>query len=60
MCKHRGGELNAHHIKRFKEFPELRLILDNGVTLCNKCHNMTKGKEKQFESLFGRILKVAK
>ena len=37
-CSERGGTLNAHHIKPFATFPELRFELSNGLTLCNKCH----------------------
>lgn len=37
-CDIRGGKLNAHHIKSFAEYPELRLDLENGITLCEECH----------------------
>lgn len=33
--------LNAHHIKSFIEYPELRLDLTNGLTLCIDCHKKT-------------------
>lgn len=40
-CYQRGGELNADHIKRWAEFPELRFAIDNGRTLCISCHKST-------------------
>lgn len=40
-CGIKGGELEVHHIKSFSKFPELRLVENNGVTLCHECHKLT-------------------
>lgn len=40
-CNKRGCELNMHHIKPFSLFPELRLAMDNVITLCVECHKKT-------------------
>lgn len=37
-CGKVGGELNAHHIKPFAKYKELRYEVDNGITLCAECH----------------------
>jgi len=41
-CHKRGGNIEAHHIKPFYLYPELRFEVSNGMTLCVKCHNNTK------------------
>ncbi len=37
-CEIRGGYLEAHHIASFDDYPKLRYLLINGLTLCLACH----------------------
>jgi hypothetical protein len=37
-CGKIGGNLNAHHIKPYATYKELRYELSNGITLCEDCH----------------------
>ena len=51
-CGERGKELEADHIYPFSLFPRLRLMVENGRTLCKECHRKSatwgmKGKTKQ-------------
>lgn len=51
ICFRVGGKLNADHIKPFAYFPDLRLLLENGRTLCLGCHKTTDtylSKAKKF------------
>ena len=41
-CGIRGVYLEAHHIKSWARYPELRLDLQNGATLCRECHKLTE------------------
>jgi len=34
----KGGNLNAHHISSYTNDKDNRLNIDNGITLCDKCH----------------------
>ena len=58
-CNQRSGKLNAHHIESFTDIMELNDIktyeqamnceelwnINNGITLCQNCHNNVKIKE---------------
>lgn len=44
MCQAKGGYLEAHHIKSWSKFPDLRYEVSNGKTLCLPCHNLLKGR----------------
>ena len=46
--KIKGVNLVAHHIKNFAQYPELRLAIDNGITLSKKAH-------VEFHNKYGRI-----
>lgn len=41
-CKQRGGRLQADHIKPWATHPESRFDINNGRTLCKKCHSKTE------------------
>jgi len=45
-----SGRLESHHILSWKEYPELRYNINNGITLCQKHHPKgRKSKEMVFE-----------
>ena len=46
-CKQKGYKLNGHHIENYAENKEKACFLENGITLCEKCHN-------KFHELYGR------
>jgi 5-methylcytosine-specific restriction endonuclease McrA len=44
-CLKKGGYLEAHHIKSFNSFPDLRYVVLNGITLCRDCHKQENIKQ---------------
>jgi len=57
-CSQRGGSLKTHHIFNFASYIDLRFDINNGITLCDKCHkafhkaygfkNNTRGQLEEF------------
>ena len=50
----KGGNLVAHHILNYSEHDNLKIDINNGITLCKNCHKLfhdtygyTKNNEKQ-------------
>lgn len=41
FCGQVGGRLNADHIKPYALYPDLRIDVNNGRTLCEPCHRTT-------------------
>lgn len=57
-CKSRTN-LQVHHIKKWSSAHSLRYDINNGITLCKRCHKSISGKEHHYEPLFIEIIKRA-
>lgn len=57
-CTSKSRRLNAHHIKRWADYPALRFCLANIITLCVTHHKLVTGNEEQYESMFQSIVSV--
>jgi 5-methylcytosine-specific restriction endonuclease McrA len=56
MCGQRGGKLAAHHVKQWQHYPDLRLDINNGITLCWPCHASIRHKEELYEERFSALV----
>ena len=55
-----NGMLQAHHILRWSEYPELRYQPNNGIALCQAHHPRKRAEEKRLEPLFRELVSVSK
>jgi hypothetical protein len=70
ICGRKGVALNSHHLNAWADYPAERYDVDNGVCLCQTCHDKFhdtygKGKNtiaqfKEFEIIMGVLIKSAK
>lgn len=51
--KHR---LQVHHILRWSDYPNLRFVLSNGITLCEKHHKIIRNNEDYYIQFFQQLL----
>jgi hypothetical protein len=59
MCKEKVG-LQAHHILSWREFPELRFDVNNGIALCRAHHPRKRAEEKRLSPYFMELVSVSK
>lgn len=57
LCGATGVYLEAHHILRKADFPELTFRVSNGITLCKDCHETVTGREYEYAGIFRNLLK---
>lgn len=53
-------KIEAHHIKSWKEYQELRYKTNNGITLCHAHHPRKRAEEKRLEPVFMELVSVSK
>jgi len=53
------GQLDAHHILPWKDYPELRYKINNGITLCQAHHPKKRAEEKRLIPFFTGLVSVS-
>ena len=53
------GRMESHHILSYKEHPELRYKLNNGITLCHFHHPRVRKEEKRLSPYFQELVSAS-
>ena len=56
-CK---GRLEVHHIFIWKDHPQLRYNINNGITLCHAHHPRSRAEEKRLVLTFKKLVSVSR
>lgn len=54
------GRIEAHHILVWRDYPELRYQVNNGITLCHAHHPRKRAEEKRLSPYFKELVSVSK
>ena len=54
------GRLEAHHILSWKDHPELRYEINNGITLCHAHHPRKRSEEAELSPYFQQLVAEGK
>ena len=57
--KNCSGQLEAHHILPWRDYPELRFEFNNGITLCHAHHPRKRAEEKLLIPAFQGLVRVS-
>lgn len=64
--KTKNGHMVVHHLYNYADYPELRTDINNGVCLCEDCHNIfhriygkSKNTKEQFEEWINNSLNLS-
>ena len=49
LCFSKSNKLEVHHVLVYEKYPQYRLVLKNGITVCKADHQKVKGREEKFE-----------
>lgn len=55
-----NGRIEAHHILSWRDYPELRFNINNGITLCLAHHPRKRAEEKRLSPYFMELVSVSK